>query len=170
MVSSSLKKGQALVYFFSALLWLLLPLAISFAEIIYRVNSNNINVRADSTINAAIICKVNRGDEIEVISEFYDWYKIRLPRSAGVFIKKNLVALRDEKTARVLGDNVNLRLSPNEKSPILGKANKDENFVIVKDSGEWYGVLPSKNSLGWVYKKFIDKVDAATSIKKEATP
>ena len=124
------------------LLFILSPsLNILFAQetmpFIGEINADNINIRSDSTVSSEIICKVNKGEQVEVTRERYGWYKIRLPKYAPSFIKKNLVTaiedkpansfdkLRDSGTelnrnAKVIKNRVNIRLHPNESSPILG--------------------------------------------------
>jgi uncharacterized protein YgiM (DUF1202 family) len=128
------------------------------------INIHNANVRSDATVNSKIICKINKGDIVEVVRELYGWYKIRLPKTAPAFIKKNLVSLLNEKTARVLKNNVNIRLEPSESSWILGKASQNEVVHILKDLGEWYKIEPINNSFGWIHKKLVDEV---TNINKE---
>ena len=126
-----------------------------------RVNADQVNIRSDSTINAAVVCKVNKGERVDVLSQAYDWYKIRLPNNAPVFIKKELVEAGDNKTGKVLRDNVNLRLSPELSAPILGKVNKDTEIAILEDAGEWYKIKPLQNTFGWIYVTFVNKVDEA---------
>lgn len=122
-----------------------------------RVNADNINVRCDSTVNSEIICKINKNDLLEVILESYGWYKVKLPKYAPSFVKKNLLNPIDEKSARAAEDNVNIRLKDNGTSPILGKLKKGELVNILRDKGEWIRIEPTDNSFGWVHKKFIDK-------------
>ncbi len=123
-----------------------------------QINSDNINIRSDSTVSSKIICALNKGEPVEVVRESYEWYKIILPKTAPSFIKKDLVALIDEKTAKITKDNVNIRLDPSESSPILGIASKNEVISIQEDRGGWYKIEPRNNSFGWVNKKFVDKV------------
>lgn len=128
-------------------------------------NANSINVRSDSTVSSDLICKVNKGTRVEVILELYDWYKIRLPENASVFIKKDLTKAIDEKTARVVKYNVNIRLKANESSPIIGRAQKDEIIRIVRERAEWYEIRPTNNSFGWINKKFVNKISTAGKAK-----
>lgn len=125
-----------------------------------KINADNINVRSDSTVNAEIVCKLNRGDNVDVIYRLYDWYKIRLPKTAPAFIKKGLLSIINEKTAVVLKDKVNIRLRPNETSAILGSVGKNEVITVLKDSGDWYKIEPIDSSFGWVHKNFVDKVES----------
>jgi uncharacterized protein YgiM (DUF1202 family) len=121
------------------------------------VNDNNINIRADSNTSSQIICNVPKGTEVEVLSEKYDWYKIKLPKNAALYVKKTLIEPIDKKTGKVDKDNVNMRLAPNESSAILGRLDKAEIIAILEDTGEWYKILPNDKSFGWINKKFVDK-------------
>lgn len=130
-----------------------------------QINADNINIRSDSTVSAKIICIAHKGEAVEVVRESYEWYKIRLPKTAPSFIKKNLVTLFDEKTGKVIKDNVNIRLEANESSVILGQAENKEVINIIEDRRGWYKIEPMNNSFGWVNKKFVDKVDNANKIE-----
>ena len=136
-----------------------------------EVNADNINLRSDSTVSSQVICNINKGDCIEVMRELYDWYKIRLPKNAPSFIKKNLVMPIDDKTAKVLKDRVSIRLHPNESSPILGRVEEGEVINILEDKGTWYRIEPVNNSFGWIHKKFVSKVIpiAKPAVKIEET-
>jgi uncharacterized protein YgiM (DUF1202 family) len=122
------------------------------------INTDNINIRSDATVNSKIICNLSRGKPVEVVLERYDWYKIRLPKTAPSFIRKDLVTLIDEKTAKVAHDRVNIRLGPNEDSWVLGQVDKNEVIAVLDIRGQWYKINPTNNSFGWVYKKFVDKL------------
>jgi len=132
-----------------------------------KINANNINIRSDSTASSRIICIANKGEPVEVVKELYEWYKIRLLKKAPSFIMKNLVALIDDKTVKVIKDNVNIRLNPDESSPILGKADKNEVINILSEKREWYRIEPINESFGWVHKKFVDKTSETTTKRKE---
>lgn len=123
-----------------------------------EIKGEDINIRSDSTVSSEVIVKANRGELIEVINEQYDWYKVRLPYNAPSFIKKDFVELgEDGKGARVLNDNVNIRLKPDTASAILGRLNQDDIVSVLADKGEWYRIKPIKNSFGWVHKSFVRK-------------
>lgn len=124
-----------------------------------QVNADSVNIRADSTSGAEIICKIDKKETLEVVSELYDWYKIRLPRYAPSFIKKDFVKFGEGKSAKILKENVNIRLRSNLSSPILGRVNKDESVKVLQDAGEWYKIEPVHNSFGWVHKNFVHKIE-----------
>lgn len=131
-----------------------------------KINANNINIRSDSTVTSEVTCKLNQGDSVEVVSELYEWYKIRLPKIAPSFVKNNLVTLIDDKTAKVLKDRVNIRLHPADSAPILGRVDKNEIINILGNRGSWYRIMPVDNSFGWVHKKFVDKAPRTIKIEE----
>jgi len=144
-----------------------------FAEFIGKVNANNINVRVDATTGAPIACTLARGQLIEVVRESYDWYKIRLPKTAPSYIKKSLVQCIDRDVSasepfkclngKVTAEKVNVRLGPSEDSWILGKADKSTIVNILGEKNSWYKIEPVHQSFGWIHKKFVDKAQAAVT-------
>lgn len=147
----------------AAVLWLILFSQASAAET-GTLNANDINVRCDSSANSTLICKAYKGQGVEVVSEKYGWYKIKLPKTAPCFVKKMLVAPIDEKTAKGLKENINVRLEPSEGSRILGKIDKNEVINILEDKGEWYKIEPPANSYGWVHKKFVEQAPQTPAV------
>jgi len=167
---------------------LTLTLSVSFAQNLPftgEVNSNDINVRSDSTAGSQVICQVSKGVKLEVISESYGWYKVRLPKSAPSFVKQNLfecvnyetnpihaASLHTETSKRCLNakaikDKINIRVSPSESSPVLGKIAEDEIVKVIRTKGDWFGIEPVKNSYGWINIKFISPVVEPKIDKKQ---
>lgn len=151
-------------------------LAQNFKEFSGQINASDINLRVDATSGATAICKLVKGEFITVVNEAYDWYKIRLPKIAPVYIKKDLVECIkvanldsvDNKnsfaaknpsclSAKVIGTKVNLRLGPSQDTWILGKLNKLAVVNIRQEENGWYRIDPPHESYGWVNKKFVDK-------------
>lgn len=124
-----------------------------------EVKADNINIRSDSSINAEVVCKVNRLEVLDVLSELYDWYKIRLPVCAPSYIKKDLILLNADNTASVLRNNVNIRLHPNTSAKILGKAQKGDSVKVLEEKADWYRIEPIKESFGWIHKNFVGKLE-----------
>jgi len=60
-----------------------------------QVSGDEVNVRADSTVSSRILCQLARGEAVDVISESYDWYRIRLPEQASAYIRKDMTVCID---------------------------------------------------------------------------
>jgi uncharacterized protein YgiM (DUF1202 family) len=122
-----------------------------------RVKAKDINVRADATVSSSVICQAQEGERLEVVAEFYEWYKVRLPKYAPAYINKAMVELVDARTAKVAKDRVNIRLLPSETSPVIGNAARGEAINILEFRRDWYKIQPVQNSFGWINKKFVEK-------------
>ncbi len=131
-----------------------------------QINADNINARVDATVGSAVICSLPKGQLVEVVSEAYDWYKIRLPKEAPSYVKKDLVECINSDpvtnpgkclSAKVIKDRINIRLGPSESTWILGKADKLTVVNILAQESGWYKIQPIYQSYGWVNKKFVSK-------------
>ncbi len=131
-----------------------------------QINTDNINVRVDATVGSAVICSLAKGELVEVVSEVYDWYKIRLPKEAPSYVKKDLVECINSDpvtnpgkclSAKIIKDRINIRLGPGESTWILGKADKLTVINILAQENSWYKIQPIYQSYGWVNKKFVSR-------------
>jgi uncharacterized protein YgiM (DUF1202 family) len=143
-----------------------------------QINSENINVRVDATVGATVICTLSRGQLVEVVGEVYDWYKIRLPKDAPAYVRKDLLECINTGafpnsgkclSAKVIKDRINVRIGPSESSWILGKIDKLTVVNIIGSEGDWYKIQPAYQSYGWVNKKFVNKEIEAVKVEKAVT-
>jgi uncharacterized protein YgiM (DUF1202 family) len=153
--------------------------AYTFGAFTGQINASGINVRVDATIGSEVICTLAKGELVEVVREVYDWYKIRLPKEAPSYIKKNLLECNNVNadfaspsgkclSAKVIKDRVNIRLGPTESTWILGKIDQGTVVNIIADEGGWYKIHPVYQSYGWVNKKFVNK--EVVVLKKQDAP
>lgn len=146
-----------------------------FAPFTGEISADSINLRVDATVSSAVICVLNKGQLVEVVSEVYEWYKVRLPKEAPSYVKKRLLECIDINTvnpgacstAKVIKDRVNIRLAPSESSWILGKADKLTVVNILEDAGGWCKIVPIHQSYGWVNKKFVNLSSKEPELSKQ---
>jgi uncharacterized protein YgiM (DUF1202 family) len=144
--------------------------------------SSEINVRSDATISSKVVCKLNQGDKVDVVSESYDWYRIRFPKKASVYVKANLAeCIKFEKgadgiessnclSAKVLRNRVNVRILPDESGAIIGVVDENEIINVRGKEAGWYIIEPIQNSFAWVHRKFIDKAPTNVTLSTQAIP
>jgi len=136
-----------------------------------EITADNIHVRVDSTASAETIFLLNKGERIEVISETYGWYKVKLPKNAPAYIKKVFIVPLKDNTGEVEKTNVNVRMRPETKAPIIGKVNKGDLLTILNDAENgWYKIEPPENSFGWVHTKFVKTAPAEQEAPSESKP
>lgn len=154
------------IFFMVSLIFTAAVLAAAFTSFSGQINADNINTRVDATAGSAVICSLPEGELVEVVSEAYDWYKIRLPKEAPSYVKQDLVECINSDpvtnpksclSAKVIKDRINIRLSPSESTWVLGKADKLTVVNILAQKNGWYKIQPIYQSYGWVNKKFVSK-------------
>jgi len=164
----------AFIFFMVSLIFCAPVFAAAFTAFSGQISADNINVRVDATVGSAVICSLYKGELVEVVSEAYDWYKIRLPKEAPSYVKKDLVECINSDpvtnpgkclSAKIIKDRINIRLEPGESAWILGKADKLTVVNILAQKNGWYKIQPIYQSYGWVNKKFISR--EITPLKKK---
>ncbi|MDD3344986.1 MAG: SH3 domain-containing protein [Candidatus Omnitrophica bacterium] len=137
-------------------------LAEDFTVFTGQINAERVNVRADATVGSPVACVLDKGDLVEVLSEAHGWYKIRMPKKADSYIKKELVECIDKtpgecSSGKVTGNRVNVRVSPNLSSWIAGKVDKATAVNIRGEENGWYKIEPVYQSYAWINNRFVDK-------------
>jgi len=154
-----------------------------------KLNSDKVNVRVDSTVASAVICTLDKADAVEVVSELYDWCRIRLPKKAPSYAKQNLLEcfkFEDVKntpsaagpvtgrfppkcvSAIAISDHVNVRSAPSESAWILGKLDKGVIVNLLGENSGWYKIEPIHDSFAWVNKKFITRSQDKAAVQPPA--
>jgi len=95
-----------------------------------QVNKSGVNIRTDSTVNSEKICDIAKDTNLEVVKESYGWYKVRLPKNAPSFIRKDLINQIAGMPDVVIKDRVNIRLIPDESSSILGGTRREKLSIL----------------------------------------
>ena len=135
-----------------------------------EVTAADINLRVDSTTSSEVICRMDKGAAVEVLSWQYGWYKVRLPDTAPSYIRADMVSAVEVKSAnftpqeqtgarfntiKVERDRVNVRLRPDESSPIIGRVSKNEVLNFTGMENNWYRIKPVSGSCGWIHADFV---------------
>lgn len=136
---------------------------------IINVN-NNLNVRLDAGINYDTIGYVCNNDEVEILSEKEDWYRISFNGREG-YVSKKYVSIKgeDEKTKNTTEDlikkgkvvninsTLNIRQAAEANSSILGTLKNGDIFEIISKSGEWYNIK-SNNIVGFIKASYVQEI------------
>jgi len=182
-----MKRGRALystlrnIFILAALA---IPAAVLAAEpVIFtgEVTAAGVNLRTDATVSSEVICVLSKGDLLEVVKEAYDWYKVRLPKEAPSYLKKeflecnNIASDLDVHPGRCLSatvkaERLNVRLKPDKSSWILGKADNLLVLNVVSEEGDWYRIEPIYRSYGWINKKFLVRREEPPEKKEDLSP
>lgn len=109
-------------------------------------------IRVDSTTGGEIIAEVPQGTPLEKISEAYDWYKVRLPRSTHAYVFAKYISAE----SKCIATKLNVRHKPDPASNVLGSIAKDEKVVILDTVGKWYKIRAYPFAYGWIHSNRVE--------------
>ncbi len=121
------------------------------AEII----DDDINVRAGQNTNFEKLCQMDKGDEVIVYEESFNWYRIQLPQRCPAYIIEKYVERVDNVKGKITGSHVNIRATANAESSWIGMIAKDEEVKILSKKDGWYKVVPDRHMFGWIAGQFV---------------
>ena len=152
---------------------------------VVNVNSN-LRVRVDAGDDYDTIGYVCNGQEIKILSEKGDWYRISFQDKEGYVAKKYISiennsnnqidsasksvdnkanentqkTSQDTKKGKVINVNseLNIRQMPNENSESLGTLKNGDTFEILSKTGDWYNIK-NQNIVGFISSKYVQEIN-----------
>ncbi len=155
-------KKTVLLFFITLLFFY--NVANAFSPFIGKVKTDNVNVRLGANINFITITQLNTNDQVKVVDELYDWYKIELPNKITAYVStKYVTVLPDNELAQVNADNLNVRINADIDSAILGQLDKGTLIKIKAVKNNFFEIDSQGLIFGWINKMFIEKKPPKTS-------
>ena len=119
-------------------------------------------VRAGANINFEALDKIPKGGRIMVMGRYYEWYKVQLPATTGVYIRADYVKETGNGGGEVIGDKVNVRARANSDSSSLGQLKKGDMVKLAAkvrlpdgQANDWWKIEPPAAAEGWVHADLI---------------
>ncbi|AIE60857.1 SH3 domain-containing protein [Bacillus methanolicus] len=140
-----------------------------------KISVDSLNVRNTPSFQGSILGKLQRGEEVTVLSQNGDWTEIKFSgKTAWVNSQYVLVEQKDSQEASTSGASANLvgvegtvtatTLYVHEKgnlnSKIIGSVSKGENFQIYEEVNNWAKIEWKTGKYGWVANWFLNKTEA----------
>ena len=133
------------------------------------VTGDGVNVRRSANItNDNVIGSCNKGETFEVLDKCGDWYYIDYCGEKGYISSKyitlktvnqnelsSIISSNEVVVAKITGNNVNVRLSPNSKTNNeIGFCDVTDKFEIISREGDWY-YIKYLDTYGYVNAKYV---------------
>ncbi|SFU79758.1 Uncharacterized conserved protein YgiM, contains N-terminal SH3 domain, DUF1202 family, partial [Clostridium sp. DSM 8431] len=144
---------------------------------VINVNSN-LRVRSDAGNDYDTIGYVYNGQEIKILSEKGDWYRISFEDKEG-YVSKNYISIENNqvstaevgtienkqdtlpntKKGRVINVNsqLNIRQTADANSISLGTLKNGDTFEIISKVGDWYNIK-SQDTVGFISAKYVQEI------------
>jgi uncharacterized protein YgiM (DUF1202 family) len=138
------------------------------------VKANKLNVRVKPNSKFSVVGSLNRGDKVEVLGKEGEWYKIKAPESASVWVASPFI--KDGKVDK----EVHMRAGPSIAYSSYGTLPVGTAVNIINDKAvNWLKISPPEGTIAWVSAKYIDLpkeekkenvIDASTLKTEELAP
>lgn len=134
------------------------------------ITVNSLNVRAEPSLNGTIHGKMNKGDQVVVISQKNGWTSIAYGQGTA-WISSDYVELSADGTPKgkasksaasnlvILHDGTNIRKKPSLQSSIVGSANAGDIYQVQEKDGDWYKVSMGNGRTGYVAGWIVSMTD-----------
>ncbi|HMP74957.1 MAG TPA: SH3 domain-containing protein [Kiritimatiellia bacterium] len=121
-------------------------------ELLARVTSDRVNLRARPDLAAEVVAQVNTEDRLTVVSMENDWVQVVPPDSVDVWAHRDFV-----KDGASTVKTLNLRAGPGINYTIVGSVARGEPVPVRGQFGEWLKVAPANTTL-WVSRELVELV------------
>lgn len=115
------------------------------------ISGDRVNVRAGSSKNHEILCKLNSGERVAVRGGRGEWLKIVPPSPVRVWVWAEFV-----KEDVVVEDRVNVRARPALRSSVMCQVDRGDEVRVVDQQDEWLGIVPPPDCYAWVSAKYVE--------------
>lgn len=141
-------------------------LIILFTSIVALANENKVtvltdtlNVRYGPGLSHEIITQVHEDDELVVLGEDNEWYKVRLQSNkigwvASWLVENEEVTIDNTIMGQITGSEVNVRQFSTTDSDILGTVYRNEEYQILYRENDWVQIL-YQNRVAWIHSDYI---------------
>ncbi|MEH7119017.1 SH3 domain-containing protein [Neobacillus vireti] len=152
--------------------------AASTGKNIAKANTDQLRIRSGPGADFPIVGFLNEGQEVSILDQNENWYKITSAFGEGWVIREFLdvltvkspsISSNNLKAGTVTADTINVREEPSASSSVIGKLTNGTNVTIISKQNSWLQI--SFSSLkGWVKAEFIEtKAETSKDSPKNST-
>ncbi len=135
-----------------------LTLSSGAAELVARVKTDRVNLRAKPDTSSEVVAQANAEDRLSVVSSQDEWVEIVPPDSVDVWAHVDFV-----KDGLSAANKLNLRAGPGINYSVVGSIDRGQVVPVRGQFGEWLKVAPTHATL-WVSRPFVDLVSPVAAV------
>ncbi len=157
----------------------------------YVVLKDTLNIWENPTDSSDVLGEIFKSDTVNVVSEEGNWCKIKFQEKDGYVIKQFIQEVTieeipdnqenkmtnkpsEEKVVNseigqkyiVQPDKLNIRLTPNDNSEVIGNLLKGDIINVIGSDGDWFKINLSGID-GYIHKDFVKEVTESGQTKTE---
>ena len=117
-----------------------------------KITANKVRIRANADLDSPVISQINKDELVLVVGEKGNYYAVKPFEDSKVYVFRTYII-----DNVVEANKVNIRLKPDNNSPILGQLKNKEkvNGAVYKKDGKWLEIAPPENVCFYISKEYI---------------
>ena len=126
---------------------------VNFKPFTGRVVGNRVRMRLQPTIESTVVRETLTGEMFAVIDQEKDYYVVQPARGTKGFVFRTFIL-----DGVVEGDRVNIRLSPDIDSPVIGRLNAGEKVssTLCEANNKWLEIALPKSVRFYIAKEYLE--------------
>ena len=133
-------------------------------ELVARVKSDRVNLRARPESAAEVVLQVNQDERLHVLEVQDSWVRVTPPERVDLWVHRDFV-----KEGLSVAEKVNIRAGAGINFSVVGQYTRGERIEVRGQFGEWLKVSPANASL-WVSRDLVDVVAPVRSPEQSEIP
>lgn len=131
-----------------------------------KVIGNRVRMRVAPTIESQVVRETAPGEMFAVVGEEKGFYVVQPSRASHGYVFRTFVL-----DGIVEGDRVNIRMSPDQEAPIIGRLNSGEkvNASVCEANNKWLEIQLPKSVHFYIAKEFIEHAGEVDMIAQVET-
>ena len=121
------------------------------ADPILSMDRDQVNIRADATVQSPRVTVLRRGDEVEEIRRHNEWIQVRLTDGRRGWVHGSLVRVR----LIVEGQGVRVRSGASSQSSSVTMLYRGQEVETLGRRGSWLEVRLRDGRVGWVHSQYV---------------
>jgi len=115
------------------------------------------------SFNGTRLATIDKNEQLVLVYQQGDWYRVRLPNGLEGWIHKTLVKTTSYQAVAIRED-IELRWKPTDSSPLSQIVPAGSQLRILQETDDWYLIetVDSRN-MGWVRRADLQKAQTSTS-------
>ncbi len=120
-----------------------------------QIQGARVRMRTQPTLDGHIVRELNKDDLIVVVGEAHDYFAVQPPKDLKAYVYRTYVL-----DGEVQGSHVNVRLSPDVESPIIGQLNTGDHIEgrIAEQDPHWLEIDPPEGACFFVAKEYMTEI------------
>ncbi|MBN1914842.1 MAG: hypothetical protein JW769_03015 [Parachlamydiales bacterium] len=117
-----------------------------------KISANKVRIRLEPNLESFVIRTGNKNDLILIVGEQENFWAIKPPQDVKAYIYRTYIL-----DGVIEANRVNIRLSPNNEAPIIGKLSQGEKIQgsILEENPKWLEIEPPNNVSFYISKDYV---------------